>query len=463
MDMTRPCPTELELCDVEPSDPWATIRRASCLISRRVGLIRQLATVRYQAQDPAFFAAGVAMSDFSRSLPGGVALTAGGAGETEAVALASAIGEAVERHSACFYDREEMVYGAAAGLGDDAVAPERLRLFSREQSERLGADGANTAPYFDDHSRTRWVWGWSLTAHRPRLVPASRVYLNYRPESDETPIGHHGSTGLAAGATREEAILTGLLETVERDAFISAWLHRQPGRALEVDDDELRQVLRDRLSADRPSVQVRFFDLTTDVPIPVIFLVMNRLAEVGPITCLGAASRLSPRRAMRKSIQEGGQNLPVIRNLLGSERAWQPAPDFSNVTTFDYHFLTYLKRPDLVSQAFAFYDACADRIPLSHLTDRSTGRVRGDIEYCVDVLRGAGYEVIVVDVTTPDVAAAGLSVMRVIVPGLVPLHSDHRRPFLGVRRLFELPFRLGWDRRGWNPEQGLNPFPHPFP
>jgi ribosomal protein S12 methylthiotransferase accessory factor len=61
------------------------------------------------------------------------------------------------------------------------------------------------------------------------------------------------------------------------------------------------------------------------------------------------------------------------------------------------------------------------------------------------------------------VAQAGLFVVRVIVPGLVPLHSNHLRPFLGVRRLYDVPVRLGWERDGWRAETGFNPFPHPFP
>src|SRR6185295_13809813 len=209
-------------------------------------------------------------------------------------------------------------------------------------------------------------------------------------------------------------------------------------------------------------VDVKILDLTTDVPIPVVFLVMRRQAEFGPAACVGTASRVSPRQAVRKCINEAGQNFPYFRYLLDSEKSWQPAADFSNLITFDYHCLNYLKRPDLVPQAFAFCDECTDRVALSQLPDRSTGRVLADLQHCVARLGEAGYEVIVTDITTPDIAEVGLAAVRVIVPGLVPLHGEHPRPYLGVRRLFEVPLRLGWGRRGWSPESGLNPFPHPF-
>jgi ribosomal protein S12 methylthiotransferase accessory factor len=451
---------ELELRDVPASDPWDTIRRGSRLISRKVGLIRRVDETRYQAQDPVVFAAGVLPADFSRCLSGGVAIKAGGAGDTAAMALASAIGEAVERHCACFPDAAETVFGTFRELEEDAVSPDLLRLFSRTQVERFGPNGPD---YFDERSRIGWVHGYSLTERRERLVPASYVYLNYRPGNGEANIGGCASTGLAAATTREEAILSALLETVERDAFTLAWMHRRPGRRIEIDNHELKHAVRVRLWADRPSVDVRFFDLTTDVPIPVVLVVMRRQSDCGPLACVGAAARLSPRQAIRKCIQEAGQNFPYLRHLLQSEKDWRPADDFSNLVDFDTHFLTYVKRPDLVPTAFAFFDECEDRVPLSRLPDHATGRLRADLEYCVACLGSAGYEVIVTDITTPEIAEVGFSVVRVIVPGLVPLHGDHRRPFLGVRRVHEPPFSPGTQlaRRGSGTE--LNPFPHPFP
>lgn len=453
-------PPALELRDVPASGPWDTIRRASRLISRRVGLIRQVFESCYQAQDPAVFTTGLKLSDFTRSVNGGKTISASGAGDSAEAALAAAIGEAAERQCSSTFDRDEMVLGSFEELAGDAVPPDTLRLFSREQTERFAPGGP---VYFDERSRIRWVWGYSLTERCPRLVPASLVYLNFRALEGEANIGENASTGLAAGATREEAILSGLLETIERDAYMLAWMHRQPGRRLDVDDGDLQDVLKRRLFADRPGVDVKLFDLTTDVPVPVVYTIMRRRAELGPVPCQGLASRVAPRRAVRKSLHEAAQNFPFIRGLMAAEKDWWPAEDFSNVTTFDYHFLTYLKRPELVPPALDFFDACEDRVALSAVPDHSTGRVLGDIEYCVRSLARAGYETIAVDITTPDIADVGLSVVRVVVPGLVPIHGNHLRPFLGVRRLYEAPYRIGWDRRGWSPEAGLNHVPHTFP
>src|SRR5262249_21288528 len=156
--------------DVQPADPLETVRRGSRLISRKVGLIRRVVETSHQTQDPQIFTAGVVPADYSRCVNGGLSLNAGGAGGTPAPALGAAAGVPVVRHCSCFTGREAVVLGTSAELGADAVSPDRLRLFSREQIASFGARGPS---YFDDRSRIGWVWGYSLTHRRPRLVPAS--------------------------------------------------------------------------------------------------------------------------------------------------------------------------------------------------------------------------------------------------------------------------------------------------
>ena len=70
------------------------------------------------------------------------------------------------------------------------------------------------------------------------------------------------------------------------------------------------------------------------------------------------------------------------------------------------------------------------------------------------------YEVAVIDLTSPDVFQMGMRVVRVLIPELVSLHGDHRYPFLGSRRIYDVPKMLGFKK---NTEGMLNPYPHPFP
>lgn len=453
---------ELELRDVPRSDPLHTIRIGGRLISPLVGMIKSVSQTVHRAQDPISLSMGVATADLSNYSEIENSSKAGGGGESLEMALAATIGEAVERYCMLYYDKSEMVLASYREVADDAVSPDLLRLYSREQVERRGPDVR--LDYFDEDTRIRWVWGYSLTEKRPRLVPATLVYLQYALGDDEKAPGRNASTGLAAGATLEEAILTGLFEVVERDAFTACWLHRKTGPRIRVDDPEIAETMRSAFYVDHPRVDFRIFDITLDIPIPSVFAVMRRPSEFGDVLCVSSVTRLSPREVLCKALREVGQGLPYLRFLQHQLRDWQPAPDFSDLKTFDHHCTLYVKRPELVAEAIAFCDAVEEEVALSEIPDRSTGSVLGDLETCIEMVRQAGYEVIVVDITTEDVAEVGLRVVRVLIPGLLPLHGNHSFPYLGVRRLHEIPARLGWGPTALDPDhQGPTPYPHPFP
>lgn len=455
-------PAAVELRDVPWSDVWESIRSASRLVSPKVGLARSLQQGVTYAQDPELFALGVGLQDLSRFSGILNSDKAGGGGELAERALVATLGEAIERYCTLFFDKEEMVRGTARELAPDAVDAELVRFFSRRQIEENG-DRIGSTSYFTEDSVTYWVWGTSLTSGEARLVPASQVYLNYKADDDEVLPGRNASTGLAAGTTIEEAILTGLFEVVERDCFTIAWLHRHLGSRIAVDDPELKRILDERFYVSHPDVDLAFYDITLDIPIPSIFALMRRPAEYGPALCVTSVSRLSMREAVRKGMCELGQELPYLRFLRNQFDDWDPLPDFSDIVTFDHHFTLYSKRPELIGEALAFCDAVEDEVALSELPDHRTGRPLGDIEHCVAVLAENGYEVIVVDITTEDVRELGWRVVRVLVPGLVPLYGNHNRPYLGLPRLWEIPDKLRWAQNGWNPDAGLNPYPHPFP
>jgi ribosomal protein S12 methylthiotransferase accessory factor len=84
------------------------------------------------------------------------------------------------------------------------------------------------------------------------------------------------------------------------------------------------------------------------------------------------------------------------------------------------------------------------------------------IQALVERVEAQGAHAYVVDVTAPDVREAGLAVAKVVVPELCSLDVSYATRFLGGRRLYEAPWRLGLAPRAESPAD-LNPYPHPFP
>jgi ribosomal protein S12 methylthiotransferase accessory factor len=70
-------------------------------------------------------------------------------------------------------------------------------------------------------------------------------------------------------------------------------------------------------------------------------------------------------------------------------------------------------------------------------------------------------DVLAVDVTPPDVAGLGVSVVRGLVPGFVPLWFGANGARLGGTRLLEMPSRIGLRSRPALLDE-LNLDPHPL-
>jgi ribosomal protein S12 methylthiotransferase accessory factor len=77
-------------------------------------------------------------------------------------------------------------------------------------------------------------------------------------------------------------------------------------------------------------------------------------------------------------------------------------------------------------------------------------------------LAAHGASAYAVDVTAPDIAAAGLRVAKVVVPELQPLDVAYEGRFLGGRRLYRAAYELGLRSAPLTFDE-LNPYPHPFP
>lgn len=81
------------------------------------------------------------------------------------------------------------------------------------------------------------------------------------------------------------------------------------------------------------------------------------------------------------------------------------------------------------------------------------------LEKILRMLKEFNLEVVYVDVSLPKIKKLGFWVVKVIIPELQPLYLEEDYPYLGGKRLYEVPVKLGFKRNRIN---GFNPIPHPF-
>ncbi len=368
----------------------------------------------------------------------------------------AALGEAVERYSATAYvPEEQFVLATAEEIGAAAVKPERFSLFAAEQHAQLGFAFAR----FTRNTRVRWILGRRIRDGAPAYLPAQLVYLpRARPEIGEAEIGYATSNGLACGAKREAALVAALLELLERDAFMITWSARLSlPRLAWWTSPTLRRFVRDHLEPTR--LHFETVDLSCFHDVPTVLAVVHAEGRARGELGVGAAAAPTLEVAWRKAVAEAFAVRSAARSLLAEDdRVY--ASDFGDVETFEDHIRLYGRREQAVAAAF-LDSSRAIRRPADVRPLAGTEPL-GMLSELLDRLSARGLDAYEVDVTAPDVAEAGLVVMRVVVPELCPLDVRHDARFLGSKRLRDVPFELGLRSRPLQFDE-LNPDPHPFP
>jgi bacteriocin biosynthesis cyclodehydratase domain-containing protein len=362
-----------------------------------------------------------------------------GKGSTAEQGEASALMEAIERYSGIFQgDEIRAKHRFTEFPPGDAIVPNDILLFSDEQyrtREMPTTDTHDTQPApdpFDPSANIEWSPAWSLRDKRFKYIPTSLLYFFYR-----GPAAFHAdSNGCAAGNTREEAIVQGFLELVERDAYAIWWYNRtrQPEVDLNQFEDSYVRDLHSQLADTGRRLWV--LDITSDLGIPTFVAILHWMQNGQENIEFGSGAHFDRRIALLRSLTELNQFMSI--GLMGGGTGEKPSLDgVTPLRLQDYPFLLPSGKPAVQPNADV-------RMPLDN--------TREQVDACVEIARRAGLDFLVVDQTRPDVE---VPVVRVIVPGL---RHFYRRFAPG--RLYDIPEKLGLlDRPSLESE--LTPFlPH---
>lgn len=162
------------------------------------------------------------------------------------------------------------------------------------------------------HERLLWVEGRNLATGSPIWVPYELVSADYTAPLPPGAGRFQATTnGLASGNTRLEAVLHGLYELVERDA-ITLWHTAPPDRqdSCAVDPDTVTGAvsrgLLDQLT--QSGLQVRIWDITTDVKLPAFMCLAASGDETGEAEPqFGAGCHADADVALSRALAEAAQ------------------------------------------------------------------------------------------------------------------------------------------------------------
>ncbi|MEU9114600.1 TOMM precursor leader peptide-binding protein [Streptomyces sp. NPDC048483] len=357
------------------------------------------------------------------------------------------------------------VRAAYREIADRALDPRTLGLHPKAHYRR---PDFRLRPFTPD-TPYDWVWGYSFRRQGPVLVPESCAYYRTRYRSPDPGFVYEISNGCALGASLEEAVLHGILEVAERDAFLLTWYAQMPVPRLDLATARDPQVpLLAEVIAAETGYQVMAFDTTLEEGVPSVWaMAVDTAQRPGhPRAICAAGAHLDPERAVANALAELGPMIvsSIARQGVERDRAALMARDPWQVTEMAHHELLY-GHPDVFDR-FDFllasdeHRAFADCFPGARIRNDD---LTDDLAELAGRFVSSGLDVVVVDQTTPEHAVGGYRCVKTLIPGTLSMTFGHAyRRVHGLRRLLEVPHRLGYRAGPLRPDE-INPHPHPFP
>jgi oxazoline/thiazoline synthase len=360
-----------------------------------------------------------------------------GKGSSAEQGEASALMEAIERYTGIFQgDEIRQTRRFTDFPSGEAVHPGKVLLFSDAQYRQGEAptpdfDEPQRPVRFDRSAEIEWSPVWSLRDKRWKYLPTTLLYFFYRGPAAFLA----DSNGCAAGNTREEAIVQGFLELVERDAYAIWWYNRVQRPQVDLghfDDSYIRDVQSQFAATGR---RLWVLDVTSDLGVPTYVAITHWMQNGLENIEFGSGAHFDPRIAMLRALTELNQFMS-IGFLEGGTGEKSSLDGTTPLRVTDHPYLMPSRSPAIQPGSGSKFDRLDTR-----------EQVMG----CVRLAKRAGLDFLVLDQTRPDIE---VPVVRVIVPGL---RHFYRRFAPG--RLYDVPVKLGW-RDHPVKEDELNPI-HP--
>lgn len=304
-----------------------------------------------------------------------------GKGASSAQSKASAIMEYIERKSWIEYDYKNAdgyLLASYSDLAKDNDMGSLSRIFDLYYSDNR----ANTISVLKDIP-LHWVGAYSLTRKVDTLYPVN--YNNY----------YQGTNGLASGNNKEEAIIQGLCEVIERHniGLVVKKATDYVPQIIDVDsigDDYTREII-DFIKDS--GIKLELLNMTSDINVATICAVISINDTV---VGFGFGTHTSPKKAIIRAVTESVQfkeNINKKNSLTTNPEIKKFVARLSTISE-DGPVVEYDKLPSLYSD-----DCCIE------------------INSIIDIMKQKDLEVIVVNKNYPGM---DFPVVRIFVPGLFP-------------------------------------------
>lgn len=357
-------------------------------------------------------------------------ISSGGLGVNEKrnIAMMSCLAEALERYCMSYIPKDEIISCKKGDLNAKHV----FKDFSTYTHEQYKNFDCFLNP---NHDVIEWTKIYNMENKKEYMYwPASLIYL---PFDMNKPVAETTSTGMAAGFSIDDCIMSGLMELIERDALMINFMQRL--NSPEIDINTIIGSNKKIIDTIKKDYNIKIYKLYSDFEIPIYLSIIYKEHHKKIHYGIGACCSLDSDYSINKSLKECLFTYFYSLNIMDVR---QNKPD--KIKTLYEHFLYY--------QGDNFNKLLFDSKTIKYKKEKIL------YQDLLTNLQKCGINIYYKELTTEDIKDTGIKVVKVIVPSLIDLNKSHIYPRLGARRFFEVPKKLGL-----NYSNQLTTMPHPFP
>ncbi|PWB87461.1 YcaO-related McrA-glycine thioamidation protein [Methanobrevibacter thaueri] len=327
----------------------------------------------------------------------------GGKGISKDHAKASAMMEGFERYSAEKQESDDTIFATPNEIGEkgEYIEPKSLNLPQKFEKADLG------------DTRFEWNLAHDIITGNDYYVLSNAVFHPYNHDSDVESLFKSNTNGLASGNVLEEAILHGIFEVIERDAWSIFEMTHKNYSQINIDsiESELINEIIDKFESQ--GIKIKLMDFTADINIPTIAASADDTVtrDAGLLT-LGIGTHLDPEVAILRALTEVAQSRATQIN---GAREDTVRADFAREAGYER-----MKRINKY-----YFRQEEEQINLSDIENKSTTSIDEDIDIVKEELIANDIKhVLYTDLTRPEV---DVSVVRVIIPEMEVYAIDPSR------------------------------------
>lgn len=364
--------------------------------------------------------------------------------DDDRLAFTIALAEALERYvwSECTDQFPSLRFSTVAEItkNEEALRPDRFAGYRESQIKK------NSRLQYGPNSSFAWVKGYSWTKEKPSWVPVQIVSGNkkFRASKSSVPepmIRMPITTGLAVHPQMVSALLSGALEVIERDAYIIMWLNQLSLPRMNLDELSKRSDSLARLLARcrRYRLEPHAIRLITDAPAYAVCVVLEDITGSLARFSLGLKANCDPARAVEGALLEALR--AHVRHRRGNTD-WDPKRKAADITHYD-RMLYWMEGGRADHLAFLIRGNVLPLQKEEWETDTDEEHFERIVAWC----REREYELVSVSLTGARKNVSGWHIEFAVIPELQPMHLSEKFPYVGGKRLKDIPRQFGYPPR----------------